>query len=118
VADPILKEAMAEIRAILNKHDIGGAVALVSPTHSEFLYHLTPSWSVCYFEAPSQLRLRAKRADFKTKAEQKRCVESSAHMVYQLRDLGAQTYEQMVCIADKLERHFTIDANFEPHVEQ
>lgn len=119
--DPVLKQAMAEIRAVMTKHDIGGAVTLVSATHSEFYYHLTPSWSICYFAAPTQLQFRSKLADFKTEEEQQRCTELTVHMVHQLRDLGAQNFTQMSQVIDMLNEHFEIEhtpyADFEPHDE-
>lgn len=121
MSDPVLKQAMAEIRAIMNHHDIGGAVTLVSPTHSEFYYHLTPSWSACYFPTSNELRFRAKKEDFKTEAEQERCVTLTVHMVCQIRDIAAQNFTQMEQVIDRLGEHYKIEhtpyADFEPHKE-
>ena len=121
MSDPKLKEAMAEIKGILKKHDIGAQVTLVSETHAEFFYEISPSWSVAYFEHGNLLRLRAKRADFKTLEEQKRCVNSTIHMVHQIRDISAQSFSNMLDLTDMLGKQFEIDhtpyADFEPHRE-
>lgn len=42
--DPKLKEAMAEMKAVMMKHDIAGAIILVSRTDSEHQIHF-PTWS-------------------------------------------------------------------------
>lgn len=121
MSDPNLKTAMAQIRAILNEHDIGGAVTLVSPTHCEFYFHLSPSWSICYFNGP-ELRFRARRRDFTTAEEQQRCVELTVHLIHQIRDMNVQSFTQMERVIDMLKEHFDIDhkpySGFEPHREQ
>lgn len=109
MADSKLKEAMAEIKAVLQKHDIGGAMTLVSETHSEYLFQLEPSWSVIHIQADGYARFRSKRSDFKTRAEQKRCTDSSIHMVHQIRDLNALSFQQMEAMIEMLKQHFDIE---------
>ena len=120
MADPKLKEAMAEIKAICRKHDIAGDIRLVSDSHSEFAYEFSPSWSVVSLQG-SQLRIKAKRADFKTKAQQKLCVDMSIGMIHMFRDLNVQGFENMQRMVDMLGKHFDITheafADFEPHRE-
>lgn len=69
--DPKLKQVAVEIRAVLEKHDVGAFVTLTSPTHSEFVMHL-PSWSGLSLENDDQgkprLRIRIKKEE-KQKAE-------------------------------------------------
>lgn len=119
MSDPKLKEAMAEIKGILRKHDIAACVTLVSETHSEFYHGIDPSWSAAYFEREQYLRIRAKRADFKTLEEQKRCVNLTVHMLHQIRDLNAQSFANMERVIDMLNERFDIEhvpfAGFEPH---
>ena len=119
--DPKLKEAMAEIRAILKKHDIGGAITLVSETHSEYLYELDPTWSLMYFESPGALRFRSNRKDFKTKKEQHRFTESSVHLLCQIQDLSVKSFGNMERILTLLKEKMDIDhtpfADHEPHRE-
>jgi len=60
---PKLKEAMAEIKAILKKHDIAGHVVLHEPGFSEYLLAIEPSWSLLRFDK-NQIRFRSKLEDF------------------------------------------------------
>ena len=60
---PKLKVAMEEIKAILTKHDIAAGVVLHTPGHSEFLLHLTPTYS-CVKPEMKGYRFRAKKEDF------------------------------------------------------
>lgn len=60
--DPVLKQAMKEIKSVLAKYDIGGHVILSSKNHGEFLFHF-PSWSKAQLEDiedPGQFGIRFK----------------------------------------------------------
>lgn len=48
--DPKLKEVMAEVRAVYRKHDLAGYIVLLSATHGEFGFEITPSWSGAKWE--------------------------------------------------------------------
>lgn len=102
--DPKLKEAMAEIFGVLKKHDIGGAITLVSPTHAEFRFCEDPSWSCARIEGATRVRFRAKAQDFKTQAEHKRTVELTIHLVAQIRDLAARTFTAFDSMFQQLEK--------------
>ena len=94
MVDPKLKEAMAEISAILKKHDIAGIVTLVSEDDSECLYALEPSWSVVRVQA-GKIQFDSKRKDFKTATQRNRCNEASVHMLCEIRDWNAQSFNNM-----------------------
>jgi hypothetical protein len=47
---PKLKTAMAEIKAILKKHDIGAFVILHTPGFSEYVNEISPSYSCAFFD--------------------------------------------------------------------
>lgn len=62
--DPVCKEAMAEIQAIVRKHNLGASIHLVSPTHSEYAYELPPWGCLSWQHGPNGevgLRVRCKR---------------------------------------------------------
>ena len=48
--NPKLKKAMAEIKEILDKHDIAGSVVLHAPGHGEHLLKIDPSYSCAFFD--------------------------------------------------------------------
>ena len=107
--DPNLQEAMAEIAAIFRKHDIGGAITLVSETHSMFRYHFSPSWSVIALTDNGECRFRSKRQDFKTEKQQQRCTELSVHLLCQVRDLNAKACAEMQQVLEMLAEHVEIE---------
>lgn len=122
--DSKLKEAMAEIQAILEKHDIAAHITLVSPTHGEFTYHF-PTWGVITPEEKNDLtgfRFRSKREDFASKQAQLDATEVSVHVLFSLRDVAANTVIMMDAIATELRQHMEIDhvpfADFTPARKQ
>jgi hypothetical protein len=113
--DPNLREAMEEIKAVLKKHDCMGAIILVSPTHSEFLFHPEASWSVVHFEddpdgpqGAQMIRIRSKRADFPSKEAQRAANEASVHAIESIRWLSLKTHELFTRITGMLRTQMTI----------
>lgn len=88
--DPKLKIAMEEIKDILLKHEIAGAITLVSKTHSEYLYHF-PKWS-CVSMSDRGLSAYSQKRFYPNAEAQKENVEQSLHIVFQIRDIAAQTF--------------------------
>ncbi len=119
--DPKLKKAMEQIKKICLKNDIAAQVILVSPTHSEFLYHLSPSWSVVTLKN-NGLRFRSKKEDFPNKKIQDRNTELSARMLLQIRDISGKTFMDMEKIVAILSEHMDIKhepfKGFKPHQDE
>lgn len=117
--DPELKEAMARIKHILEDHQVGAAITLVSKSHSEFLYHL-PKWS-CIAWTDRGLSIYSQERFHRSKEDQKRNQEESFHIVYQIRDIAAQTFMLFEKITRWMEKDLPVDiehhsfANFTPH---
>ncbi len=57
-----LKEVMAEIKAVLKKHDIAAYILLQKPGFSEYLIAIEPTWSILRIEK-NGIRIRSKLAD-------------------------------------------------------
>ena len=116
--DPKLKEAVAEIIGICRKHDIGGYFILASQTHAEFRYILDPSWSCAWLQEDGKLRIRAKRAEFKTQEEQVERLGQTTHILLQIQDLCAKGFMDMESIIKELSKQCKIEhesfAGFEP----
>ena len=110
--DPNLKEAMKEIDAVMKKYDCGGYVALISPTHSEFRLNIEPLWSCAFFEDYRTVRFRAKEKDYGSKEARNKAIESTIHLVMQIRDLGAQAFEFGEGLGNQLKK--IIDFDHEP----
>lgn len=80
---------MAEIKKILEKNDIAGFVVLHTiPEHSEFLNHLTTSYS-CVVNDGEGVRFRLKQAEV-GKEKAKLLAEGTYNMISHLADMIAQ----------------------------
>ena len=89
---PKLKEAMAEINAVLERHDIAAHVVLHEPGFSEYLWRIDPSWSVIRFGVESSsvtgFRFRSKLEDYGgDKDLQKREQDASINMIVHFKDM-------------------------------
>lgn len=114
--DKRYRECMAEITAALQKYDMAGAITIVDKGRSMFKYHF-PTWS-CIILGEDHLRFRAKREDYPSKEAQREAVELSTHIVLQIRDIAAQTFDLMSKIEKGLAERFEIDhtpySDFDP----
>lgn len=110
--DPKLKEAMEEIRSVLKKYDIAGAVTLASPTHSEYMNEISPSWSCARIETTPEgkksVRFKATIAEYGSKESRDAAALATVHMLLQIRDIGGQTYQMFDAIAEQLEGQMII----------
>jgi hypothetical protein len=123
--DPKLKEAMAEIKNVLNKHDLAGQVTLVSKTHSEFYWKIDPTWS-CAKPEPAEsgkvaIRFRATKKDIPDKEERRKLAELTLHLLCQIRDLNAQNFMVFDELLNQLGKVIDFEhkpySGFEPHEE-
>src|SRR5689334_25239828 len=106
MADPKLKAAMEEIKAILRAHDIAAVVTLQSPGSVEYLYELSPSWSCITLEGDGQVRIRAKA---KTgPPEEKERLRVSAGMVIAFADLGWRAWDDFTKLTRVIGQHVEI----------
>lgn len=105
---PKLKEAMEEIKLILNKHDIAGAIVLHEVGFSEFLFKIDPSYSCCFFEknegGGDMLRIRAKAADYAGGAsERNQKIADTSNMLHHLVETGNHVRETMAKLSEKID---------------
>lgn len=121
--DPNLKEAMVEMMAVMKKHDIGGYIQLVSPTHSEFGLEITPTWSCAHWEDKDNgiLRFRAKQSEL-GREEAHNLIEKTCHLIFQMRDLSALGFSYADKMAKLIETQVKVEhapfKDFTPHREQ
>lgn len=112
--DPVLREAMDEISAILKKKDIGGVVALTSPTHGEFkMYFDTPSWSVISFDQRPDgavaVRVKAAMATDPDVAIPK--MEATMHMIYSCQDIIGNAFMLIEQLKSETAKHVDVVHN-------
>lgn len=106
--DPELKKAMLEVQDILRKYDCAASIILISPTHSEFLYHVETSWSVMKMEGPGYIRFKSKKDDFATKADQHAATEASVHMLTTFLQFGRKSASIFGGLIEQLGHHMKI----------
>jgi len=98
---------MEEIKVVLHKHDIAGVILLASPTHTEYLYEFSTTWSCAKLEGP-QLRIRAKREDFPTEEAHVKCVTETIGMLAGFGNVMARGLEAMTHVLKALGQQFEI----------
>lgn len=109
--DPNLKMAVIEMERVLQRYNIGGALLLVSKTHSEYAYRL-PAWSCAQFETlngQTAIRFRSHHTSYGSKEAQHQEQENTAHLLFQLRDLGGQTFLVFEQVCTQLQGHLDIE---------
>lgn len=109
---PKLKEAMAEIKTVLEKHDIAAYVVLYENHLSEFLLKIDPSWGLCRFEGQG-IRFRSKLTEFDGNREaQKNATEVSIGMFRHFADCCHRDGANFERMLDMLAQHFEITHSY------
>jgi hypothetical protein len=105
---PKLKEAMAEIKAIIIKHDIAAHVLLHEPGFSEYLLEIEPCWSILKLEKKG-IRIRSKLEDFAGDRDaQRKASEDTTSLIRHFADLLARDSEIFEQIYKMLLKHWDI----------
>ena len=101
---PKLKKAAEEIKAVLKNYDIAGIVTLHTPGFSEYLFHITPSYSCAKVETDA-IRIRAKLIDFKgDKQKQKQVLTDTSNMFNLLSETTFRMNFQLTACSDALDK--------------
>jgi hypothetical protein len=89
---PKLKKAVAEIKEILMKYDIAGIVTVHTPGFSEYINHISPTYSCASLDDLSgRLELRAKKEHFKNAIDRNNSLAGTANMFRMLSEsVGGQ----------------------------
>jgi hypothetical protein len=106
--DPVLREAMLEIQAVMKKHQIGGMVNLISKTHGELGIEF-PDWIGV---AQEDLGMR-----IKFKKEETDLANLTGHFIYSIIDVCGHTSKGFKQLAKVLEDHCEVEHEFKfrPH---
>lgn len=93
---PKLKVAMAEINAIIEKHDIGGMVILHEPGFAEFKLNLSPSYSAVKTNG-DEIRLKSNAEMFGgDKEKQMKVLEDSINLLDLMSSCGGNMTMTMI----------------------
>ncbi len=117
--DPKLRKTARDIKKILKQNGYAGSFVIVSKTHAEFRMHF-PSWTAIKLDG-NQVRVKAKREDFKSKADQIKMVDDTVHVLENMRMVGGMIFENMNNIIKMIEKTIEItysnDLGFVPDEE-
>ncbi len=98
--DPKLKDAAAEIDAVLQKYGIAGFYGLASSTHAEFKLTF-PQWSLISTEH-EHVRFRARSAEPER-------TEASVHLAFSLRDIAGLMFQNLEAITRLISSQLEVD---------
>lgn len=111
--DPVLKEAVAEIREILERKNLCAFITLVSKTHGEYAFHYA-DWTGIYTQHTKEgkeIRIkivgsRSENPDIRESA--KSMAENTASVIYTLRDMTGLCWLTMDKMVNELESTWDI----------
>lgn len=111
---PKLRQAMAEIKGILNKHDIAALVVLHTPGHGEHLLKLDPGYSsIKPFQTISEngeieqgVRLQVDSTTHKTPEAKTKAITDSVNMVEIICTLAGQRVSHLFDLSDSIHDEF------------
>ncbi len=109
--DPKNDAALAEIRAVLEKHDLAGVVFVGSQTHAAFIYRFDPSWSCARLEETPDgmvIRLKALGADFPDAMAHEKCVTDTIGIFNGFLNMGQRLSFDLMNLLKMLSRQFVI----------
>ncbi len=113
--DPKVQAVVDEIQAILRKHDLAGVAFVASPTHTNYLLELTPSWVCMRMEGENTLRIRCKAADFPDKPAADAAMERTVGLVLGIQHACLQTVYQMEDLFKRIEPSLGTMVHHEVH---
>ncbi len=96
---------MQQIQGILLKNDIAGSIVLHTPGFSEYLNHVSPTYSCATMEANGLLRIRAKAEDYNgdVKIRNEKLRDTSDMFHHLSKEAGTNVLSLME-ISDKLDQ--------------
>lgn len=101
---PKLKVAMEEIKAVLEKHDIAGAVILHTPGYGEHLLKLGTSYSCCKIEGGT-CRIKATKEDYGSSKLRDQALTDTSNMLEIMSRLAFETFTlPLMHMSEKLDK--------------
>lgn len=102
--NPKLKKAAEEIKLILQKYDIAANVVLQVEGHSEYLLHITPSYSCAWLEN-DKVRFRAKKEDYNGNAAiRNQKIKATCNMLRLLSDTAGRNALALIEVSDQFDK--------------
>ncbi len=101
---PKLKKAMAAIKDVLEAYDIAGIIVIHTPGHSEYINHISPSYS-CAKQEGDNLRIRAKASDYNGDVDMRnQKIKDTSNMLHILSEVGGRNALMMMEVSENLDQ--------------
>ncbi len=118
---PKLKKAAEEIKQILSKYDIAANVILHTPGHSEYLLHITPTYSCAWLEN-NVVRFRARKEDYNgNEMIRNQRISDTLNMLRLISDTAGKNALALLEVADQFDKKIGAehgDDSFTSHTTQ
>lgn len=102
---PKLKKAMEQIKEILREHDIAAYVVLHTPGYSEYLNHISPSYSCAKHEGDNGVRFKAKAEDYNgSKEVRNQKIKDTVNMVGHFADATSRDALNYIQLTEELQK--------------
>ncbi len=118
---PKLKNAMSEIKAILEKHDIAGLIVLHTEGGlSEYLMKIDPGYSVAKFKDQETIRFKAKlQEDFQgNRRLMEHKLANTAGMLKHLSEVGGNLVLGLMEVSDQFDKIVAAEHGSISHISQ
>jgi len=107
--DPKLEAVRAEIKEILRKYDVAGAVIVASQTHAIYSLNLDASWNCATTtEGPTDTFTRFLVTQAVPDPEKKVIITNTINSIFGMHEAGRQLMEQIQTAAGVFTKHFDI----------
>lgn len=113
---PKLKIALAEIKEVLDRHDIAGMIVLHTPGFSEYLLKLNASYSGAVLDQSGNLRVRIKTEDFDgDKGKRDQVLKDTVNLFHHLSNTSGNLSIKLLEISEDLDKHTGAEHNGSGH---
>lgn len=99
-----LKVVAEEIKDILKKHDVAGAIALHLPGYGEHFIHINTSYSCAYIYEDNSIHIYSKKEDYSSIQEQGEKQAKTANMFKILTEVTARNFSVLEKVSDTLDK--------------
>jgi len=107
-----MTKPIEQIKAILKEHDLAGSIAIIDKDgKADYLYHVTPTWSVIDYHITDEdvtVRVKAFEKDYDSKEEQKEAIGRSANILFGAEEMAKTTIRQSNIILDIFRKKFDL----------
>lgn len=98
-----LKKAMKEIQGLLDEYDIAASVVLHTPGHTEYLMHITPSYSCAKLEG-SKFFVNTKSLNL-SKRDKREMIANTANMLNGLATTTGRESLKIIKLSEIMDKH-------------